>query len=228
MNNALLKTPPAENEPVYSYAPGSADRAKLKAELEKLLKGGFDVPLVIGGKEVRTGKTASIIRPDARGTVLGRYHMAGEAEAKAAVEAALAAKKDWEETPWEERAAIFRKVGDLAAGKYRPLLVASTMLNQSKTAQQAEIDAACEAIDYYRVNPTFMESIYAQQPENGLKASFWLPDGPPRTAWLSALKMKSSPTLPEHVIVDGKGDAKCFIDGAVEEGDYPQLWSSLR
>ena len=69
---------------------------------------------------------------------------------------------------------------------------------------------------------------YAQQPENGLKASFWLPDGPPRTAWLSALKMKSSPTLPEHVIVDGKGDAKCFIDGAVEEGDYPQLLSSLR
>jgi len=166
MNDALLKTPPAENEPVFSYAPGGVDRADLKAELDRLLKGGIEVPLVIGGKEVRTGRTSPIIRPDARGTELGRYHIGGEAEAKAAVEAALAAKRGWEETPWEERAAVFRRVGDLAAGKYRPLLVASTMLNQSKTAQQAEIDAACEAIDYYRINPLFMASIYAQQPES--------------------------------------------------------------
>ena len=82
MNDALLKPPPAENEPVFSYAPGGVDRANLKAELDRLLKGGIDVPLVIGGKEVRTGKTASIIRPDARGTELGRFHMAGGAEAK--------------------------------------------------------------------------------------------------------------------------------------------------
>jgi 1-pyrroline-5-carboxylate dehydrogenase len=166
MNDALLKTAPADNEPVFSYAPGGADRAKLKAELDSILKDGYDIPLVIGGKEVRTGKTAPIIRPDARGTTLGQYHMAGEAEAKAAVEAALAAKRGWEETPWEERAAVFRRVGDLAAGKYRPLLVASTMLGQSKTAQQAEIDAACEAIDYFRINPVFMESIYSQQPKS--------------------------------------------------------------
>jgi 1-pyrroline-5-carboxylate dehydrogenase len=166
MNNALLKTPPAENEPVYSYAPGGADRARLKAELDRLLEGGADIPLVIGGAEIRTGKTAPILRPDARGTELGRYHLAGEAEAKAAVEAALAAKRGWAETPWEERAAVFRRVADLAAGKYRPLLVASTMLGQSKTAQQAEIDAACEAIDYFRINPAFMESIYSQQPQS--------------------------------------------------------------
>jgi 1-pyrroline-5-carboxylate dehydrogenase len=166
MNDAVITTPPAENEPVYSYAPGAPDRAKLKAELDRLLKGGIEVPLIIGGKEVRTGKTAPMIRPDARGTELGVFHMAGEAEAKAAVEAALAAKRAWAQMPWEERASIFRKVGDLAAGKYRPLLVASTMLNQSKTAQQAEIDAACEAIDYFRVNPSFMESIYSIQPQN--------------------------------------------------------------
>jgi 1-pyrroline-5-carboxylate dehydrogenase len=166
MNNALLKTPPADNEAVLSYAPGGGDRAKLKSELERILKGGFDLPLVIGGKEVRTGKTTPINRPDARGTVLGRFHMAGEAEAKAAVEAALAAKRGWEETPWEERAAVFRRAGDLIAGKYRPLLVASTMLNQSKTSQQAEIDAACETIDYFRINPSFMESIYSQQPSS--------------------------------------------------------------
>jgi 1-pyrroline-5-carboxylate dehydrogenase len=166
MNDALLKTPPAENEPVFSYAPGGSDRARLKAELDRLLEGGFDIPLIIGGKEVRTGVTAPMIRPDDRATQLGRFHMAGEAEAKAAVEAALAAKRGWEATPWEERAAVFRRVGELAAGKYRPLLVASTMLNQSKTAQQAEIDAACEAIDYFRINPVFMESIYSQQPQS--------------------------------------------------------------
>jgi len=166
MNNALLNTPPADNEPIFSYAPGGADRAALKVELDKLLGGGADIPLVIGGKEVRTGKTAPIIRPDARKTELGRFHLAGEAEAEAAVKAALAAKDDWEKMPWEERAAVFRRVADLASGKYRALLVAATMLNQSKTAHQAEIDAACEAIDYFRINPAFMESIYAEQPRS--------------------------------------------------------------
>ncbi len=128
MDNALLTTPPAENEPNFSYAPGSADRAKLKAELGRLLDDDFDIPLVIGGQEVRTGTTARIPRPDDRSKPLGRYHLAGEAEARAAVEAALAAKRGWEQTPWEERAAVFRRAGALAAGKLRPLLVAATML----------------------------------------------------------------------------------------------------
>ena len=166
MNEAVPTTPPADNEPILSYAPGSPDRAKLKAELDRLLRGNFDIPLVIGGKDIRTGRTDSIIRPDERGTELGQYHLAGEAEAKAAALAALAAKRGWEETPWEERAAVFRRAAALAAGKYRPVLVASTMLGQSKTAQQAEIDAACEAIDFYRINPLFMESIYSQQPNS--------------------------------------------------------------
>jgi len=166
MNDALLNVPPPDNEPVFGYAPGSPERSKLKAELERQLKGGFEVPLVIGGVEVRTGKTAKIIRPDARGTELGVFHMAGAAETKAAVEAALAARKGWSKTPWEERAAVFRRVGELAAGKYRPLLCAATMLGQGKTAQQAEIDAADETIDYYRVNPGFMETIYGIQPKS--------------------------------------------------------------
>jgi 1-pyrroline-5-carboxylate dehydrogenase len=166
MNDALTHVPPPDNEPVFGYAPGSPERAKLKAEIDRQLKGGFEVPLVIGGKEVRTGRIAEIIRPDARGTKLGVFHMAGAAEAEAAVEAALAARKDWARMPWEERAAIFRRVGELAAGKYRPLLCAATMLNQGKTAQQAEIDAADEAIDYYRINPNFMERIYGIQPES--------------------------------------------------------------
>jgi 1-pyrroline-5-carboxylate dehydrogenase len=166
MNDALLRTAPADNEPIYPYAPGGVDKAKLKAELERQLSGGFEVPLVIGGKEIRTGKTSPMIRPDARGTVLGVFHQAGAEEAKAAVAAALAARADWARTPWEERAAVFRRAAELAAGKYRPLLCASTMLNQGKTAQQAEIDAACETIDYFRVNPAFMERIYAIQPES--------------------------------------------------------------
>jgi 1-pyrroline-5-carboxylate dehydrogenase len=166
MNDALTNVPPPDNEPVLGYAPGSPERAKLKAEIERQLKGGFEVPLVIGGKELRTGRIAEMIRPDARGTKLGVFHMAGAAEAAAAVEAALAARKDWARMPWEERAAIFRRMGELAAGKYRPLLCAATMLNQGKTAQQAEIDAADETIDYYRINPNFMERIYGIQPES--------------------------------------------------------------
>jgi 1-pyrroline-5-carboxylate dehydrogenase len=166
MTNAQLSCPPSENETTLGYAPGSPERGRLEAELSRLSTGGFDIPLIIGGREVRTGKTAPLRRPDARGTVLGYFHQAGPAEALAAVESALAAKADWERTPWEERAAIFRRVAELAAGKYRALLVASTMLGQSKTAQQAEIDAACEAIDYYRINPSFMEEIYSRQPES--------------------------------------------------------------
>jgi 1-pyrroline-5-carboxylate dehydrogenase len=164
MDNALPLCPPSDNEPTLGYAPGSPERLRLESELARLSTGGFDIPLIIGGKEIRTGRTAPIRRPDARGTALGFFHQAGPAEATAAVDAALAAKADWERTPWEERAAIFRRVAELAAGKYRPLLVASTMLGQSKTAQQAEIDAACEAIDYYRINPSFMEAIYSRQP----------------------------------------------------------------
>jgi 1-pyrroline-5-carboxylate dehydrogenase len=166
MLNALSQTPPAENEPVCAYAPGTPERARLKAEIERILQSSFDIPLIIGGKEIRTGKTAPMIRPDERSTVLGQYHLAGKAEATAAVEAALAAKRSWEGTPWEERAAVFRRAASLAAGEYRPLLVATTMLNQSKTAQQAEIDAACETIDYFRVNPAFMETIYSLQPKS--------------------------------------------------------------
>jgi 1-pyrroline-5-carboxylate dehydrogenase len=164
MTNAQLSCPPSENEATLGYAPGSPERSMLEAELSRLSTGGFDIPLIIGGREVRTGRTAPIRRPDARGTLLGHFHQAGPAETIAAVESALAAKADWARTPWEERAAVFRRVAELAAGKYRPLLVASTMLGQSKTAQQAEIDAACEAIDYYRINPSFMEEIYSRQP----------------------------------------------------------------
>jgi len=166
MNDAILKAPPTENEPVLSYAPGTAGRDRLKAELERIAAGGFDVPLVIGGEEVRTGKTAPIGRPDDIAHPLGLYHRAGKAEAARAVEAALAAKREWADMPWDERAAIFLRAAALIAGKYRPALAAATMLGQAKTAREAEIDAICEAADYLRINPSFMTRIYAGQPES--------------------------------------------------------------
>jgi 1-pyrroline-5-carboxylate dehydrogenase len=167
MNDAILRAPPAENEPVLSYAPGSPERTLLKAEIDRLLAQDFDIPCIIGGREVRTGRTSPILRPDDRSRPLGRFHLAGEAEARAAVDAALAAKAEWEDMGWEERAAVFRRAAALIAGKYRPAIVASTMLNQSKTVHQAEIDAACEVVDFLRINPRFMESLYSQQPQSG-------------------------------------------------------------
>ena len=166
MNDAILRAPPAENEPVLGYAPGSPERERVKSELQRLLGETFDIPCIIGGREVRTGRRSPIVRPDDRRRPLGMFHMAGEAETTAAVNAALAAKAEWEDMPWEERAAVFRRAAALIAGSYRPLLVASTMLCQSKTVHQAEIDAACEVIDFLRINPRFMEHLYAEQPQS--------------------------------------------------------------
>lgn len=166
MNNGIFHVPTLGNEPVFGYAPASPERAALKEEIERLRATQLDIPLIIGGKEVRTGKTAPIRRPDAHGEVLGVYHCAGEAEARMAVEAALAAKAEWAALPWEERAAVFLRAAELISVKHRALMDASTMLCQSKTAHQAEIDAVCEVIDFLRFNPLYMEQIYAQQPSN--------------------------------------------------------------
>ncbi len=166
MNNGIFKIPDPVNEPVLNYAPGSPERVALRAKIEELRSRQMDIPCIIGGKEVRTGKTAVMRRPDAHGEILGVYHRAGEAEARAAVEAARDAKAEWVALPWEERAAVFLRAAELISTKYRALMNASTMLCQSKTAHQAEIDAVCEVIDFLRFNPKYMEQIYARQPEN--------------------------------------------------------------
>jgi len=166
MNNGIFHIPRPINEPVLNYAPGSPERAALKKKLDHLRGSQIEIPLIIGGKELRTGKTAPIRRPDAHKEVLGLYHLAGESEAKMAVEAALTAQEKWAAIPWEERAAVFLKIAELISGKYRALMDAATMLCQSKTAYQAEIDAVCEAIDFLRFNPWYMEQIYSQQPDN--------------------------------------------------------------
>ncbi|WP_257306768.1 L-glutamate gamma-semialdehyde dehydrogenase [Geothrix campi] len=164
MSNAIFSLPESHNEPILAYAPGSKERALLKAELERQYALELDIPLIINGQEVRTGKTQKAVCPHDHQHVLAHYHEAGEAEVRLAIDAALKAKKDWEATPWEDRAAIFHKVASLISGKYRYILNAATMLGQSKSAYQAEIDSTCETADFFRYNAKFMEEIYKQQP----------------------------------------------------------------
>jgi len=166
MTNAIFNLPEAFNEPAFSYAPGSPERARLKAELDRQYHQVVDIPLIIGGEEVRTGRLQKAVCPHEHGHVLAQYHEAGEAEIRLAIQAALDAKADWENTPWEERAAIFNRMASLISTKYRYILNAATMLNQSKTAHQAEIDSTCETADFFRYNAKFMEQIYRQQPES--------------------------------------------------------------
>ena len=164
--NARFEVPKPYNEPVLEYRPGSAERKKLVETLGKLKRERPDIPLSIGGKEVRTGKTAECRSPYDRSQLLGKYHLGGPKEIKAAIEASNKARKDWSRMPFHERAAIFLRAADLLAGEYRAVLNGATMLCQSKTVHQAEIDSACELIDFYRYNPFFAEKIYSLQPNS--------------------------------------------------------------
>lgn len=164
LNNAVIKVPVPVNEPVYSYAPGTPERAKLKEALTELSSKKIEIPLIIGGKEVRTGKLGQVVIPHNHNHVMAEYHMAGEAEIKMAVQAAMDAKEEWETLRWEERAAIFLKAAELLSGKYRFEMNALSMLTTGKTAYQAEIDATCELIDFLRFNVYYAQQIYSDQP----------------------------------------------------------------
>jgi 1-pyrroline-5-carboxylate dehydrogenase len=164
MSNAFFRVPTPINEPVKGYAPGSPERAELLLELKRLKQFERDIPMHIGGEEVRTGRTINITPPHDHQHVLGQFHEGGASHVTQAIDAALAAHPAWAALPWVERAAIFLKAADLLAGPYRARLNAATMLGQSKNAFQAEIDAACELIDFLRFNVHFMQEIYAQQP----------------------------------------------------------------
>jgi 1-pyrroline-5-carboxylate dehydrogenase len=168
MSNANFNLPEALNEPGLSYAPGSKERALLKAELERQSNLVLDIPIIIGGKEIRTGNTLKVVCPHDHGHVLAHCHQAGEAEIKLAIKAAADAKAAWENTPWEARAAVANRMASLISTKYRYILNAATMLNQSKTAHQAEIDSTCETADFFRFNAKFMEEIYGMQPSSAL------------------------------------------------------------
>ncbi len=164
LNNAIFKIPTPFNEPVYEYAPGSAERAKLKAALDDIASKRIEIPLIIGGKEVRTGKLGQAVMPHDHQHILADYHQAGENEINQAIEAAMAAKPQWAALRWEERAAIFLKAADLLSGKYRFVMNAVSMLSTSKSAYQAEIDATCELIDFLRFNAHFAQQVYSDQP----------------------------------------------------------------
>jgi 1-pyrroline-5-carboxylate dehydrogenase len=167
MINASLQIPKPENEPVKEYAPGSEERDELKKQCKKMLGEKIEIPIVIGGEEISTGKFASCICPHDIGHQLGQYHVGGKEEVDRAAAAAAKAAPAWAAMPWEARLSIFRKAGDLLATKYRYVLNAATMLGQSKTAHQAEVDSACELIDFLRFNTYYAESkVYSEQPES--------------------------------------------------------------
>ncbi|MGB6339249.1 MAG: L-glutamate gamma-semialdehyde dehydrogenase [Candidatus Aminicenantaceae bacterium] len=164
--NGVIKIPRPTNEPVMVFAPGSPEKVSLKAELTRMLGEEIEIPLIIGGKEVRTGNFADCRCPHDHNHLLGRYHKAGPDEITMAVVEAKNAWKDWSEMDWVSRASIFLRAAELLATKYRDVINASTMLGQSKTVHQAEIDAACELIDFYRYNPYYMQRIYEEQPDS--------------------------------------------------------------
>jgi len=164
MTNGVVRVPEPINEPVRSYAPGSAEKESLKKKLDEMLSEQIEIPVIIGGKEIRTGRTTTAVCPHDHGQVLATVHQAGPKEVERAVAAADKAWHEWSEMAWESRAAVLLKAADLLAGPWRDTLNASTMLNQSKTVYQAEIDAAAEIVDFFKFNPHYMRQLYEQQP----------------------------------------------------------------
>ena len=162
--NGNRRVPPPVNEPVKSYAPGSPERAELKTRLRSMSSERADIPLIIGGQEIHTGELAESVMPHNHRHVLANWHRAGADHVELAVKAAQQAARDWANWAWEDRAAVFLKAAELLATTWRQTLNAATMLGQSKTAFQAEIDAACELIDFWRFNPYYAQSLYDEQP----------------------------------------------------------------
>jgi 1-pyrroline-5-carboxylate dehydrogenase len=166
MSNSIYKTPTPINEVVRSYAPGTSDRQLIKAALAEAKSKAYDIPMIINGKEVRTDNLVDLHPPHETKHTLGHYHKGDESHVKAAIEAALAAKDKWASLSWEHRASIFLKAAELIAGPYRMKINAATMLGQSKNIFQAEIDSACELIDFLRFNAYYMTEIYKVQPDS--------------------------------------------------------------
>jgi 1-pyrroline-5-carboxylate dehydrogenase len=160
----IFRVPEPHNEPVHSYAPGTPEREEVRLRLQEMQSRELEIPLVIGGERVETGNTFQAVQPHKRSHVLATVHKGGAKEVDRAIAAAGEAWHDWHRTPWEERAAVLLRAAELLAGPWRQTLNAATMLGQSKTAHQAEIDAACELIDFWRFNVSYMTHIYEQQP----------------------------------------------------------------
>ena len=164
MNNAVVNFERPVNERTLNYAPGCRERQGLNAELDRMSTEILDIPLIIGGQEIRTGQTGTVTMPHDHQHVIARYHLAGEKEVKLAIAAALKARREWENVSWVERISVTLKAAELLAQKYRFVINAATMLGQGKNVYQAEIDAACESIDFLRFNASFVSRIYQEQP----------------------------------------------------------------
>ena len=164
---AVRHLPPVVNEPIRSYAPGSPERASLQARLAAMETECPDIPVVIGGKEIRTGATRQATSPHKHRHITATWHQATADDVRAAIASGHAAWRDWSERAWEERAAVFLRAADLLAGPWRDTINAATMLGQSKTVFQSEIDAACEMADFFRFNAAFAQELYAEQPVSG-------------------------------------------------------------
>jgi len=164
MMNAKFTLPDPVNEPIFPYRAGSPEKLELKEMLEKMSSEKIEIPLIIGGKEIKTGNTGEVVMPHNHQHVLATFHKAGDKEIAMAIKASQEAKQKWAQMPWQDRAAIFKKMAELLSGPWRAVLNAATMLNQSKNAFQAEIDSACELIDFWNFNTKYMEEIYESQP----------------------------------------------------------------
>jgi 1-pyrroline-5-carboxylate dehydrogenase len=171
MSNGIFSVPQPPNEPIKPYEPGSPERDGLKQKLAELQSDQIEVPLIIGGEEVKTGKLGEMRVPHNHDLKLGVYHKAGKKEVQRAIKTALSAQRNWSEMAWEHRASIFQKAADLLSGPWRSTLNGATMLGQSKTVHQAEIDAACELTDFWRFNTHYMQEIMTEQPYS--PPGFW-------------------------------------------------------
>lgn len=166
MGKGFFHVPTAINEPVKGYAPGSSEREAVSKQYKEYFNGSVDVPMYIGNEEVRTGNTRNMTPPHDHQHVVGQYHIGDKTHAAKAIANALEARTEWAQMPWEQRAAIFLRAAELIAGPYRAKINAATMIAQSKTVHQAEIDAACELIDFLRFNVEYMTEIYNEQPNS--------------------------------------------------------------
>src|SRR6187455_1364528 len=160
----IRRVPTPINEPNKTYAPGTPEKAALKARLKSMAAEKIEIPLIIGGREIRTGKLEKSVMPHDHSHVLAEYHVAGPEHIQQAIEASAVARREWSAWPWEDRAAVLLRAAELLATSWRPTINAATMLGQAKTVFQSEIDAACELIDFWRFNVAYAEELYREQP----------------------------------------------------------------
>jgi len=227
MTKGFFKIPPAVNEPILNYAPGSNERKLLKEVLKDAYTVQADVPMYIGGREIRTNNKKEIRPPHNHRQVIGHYHQGDKTHVEHAIKAALSAKANWENLPWEQRAAIFLKAAELASGPYRYRLNAATMLAQSKNVYQAEIDAVCELVDFIRFNVQYMAEIYAQQPPTSAKGVWNRVEQRPLEGFIFALtpfnftaiaaNLPASAALMGNVVVWKPADSQIYSANVIME-----------